>query len=189
MSTFRFHSGRHCLNLIATVGRRRAERVERLTTPADLGRWFTEAGLAASAPAAGARELRQARALRESMYELFTACLLGGEIPSAELAAVNDWAARPAPAHRLEAGPDGRLRRVPGEVTAQALLAEIARDAVDLLGGPLAERVHECELGPCTVLFLDTSRSGRRRWCSMDGCGARAKMAAYRARRTGEGSV
>ncbi|GIH79714.1 CGNR zinc finger domain-containing protein [Planobispora longispora] len=191
MSTFRFHGGRHCLNFIATMGRRRTERVERLAAPADLDRWFAEAGLTApaaggtglTAPAAGEPELRRARALREAMYELFTARLQEREIPPEALATVNDWAARPAPAERLEIGSDGRLRRVRGEATAETLLAEITRDAVDLLGGPLAGRVRECEFHPCTLLFLDTSRSGHRRWCSMDGCGARAKMAAYRARR------
>ncbi|GIH94486.1 CGNR zinc finger domain-containing protein [Planobispora siamensis] len=186
MSTFRFHSGRHCLDFIATVGRRRSGPVERLETPADLVRWFAEAGLTApdsSAPEAGESELRQARVLREAMYELFTVCRLEREIPPGPLAVVNDWAARPAPADRLEIGPASRLRRVPGEASAQTLLAAIARDAVDLLGGPLAGRVRECDLHPCTRLFLDTSRSGHRRWCSMDGCGARAKMAAYRARR------
>ncbi|GAA3445489.1 CGNR zinc finger domain-containing protein [Planomonospora venezuelensis] len=190
VSTFRFHGGRHCLNLIATVSRRRTERVERLATPADLGRWFAEAGLVPPdspalprTPAVGEPELRQAHVLREAVYELFTASRREREIPPEALAVVNGWAARPGPAERLEAGSGGRLRRVRGEATAETLLAEIARDAVDLLGGPLAARVRECGLEPCTLLFLDTSRSGHRRWCSMDGCGARAKMAAYRARR------
>ncbi|GGS64011.1 hypothetical protein GCM10010156_23850 [Planobispora rosea] len=183
MSTFRFHGGRHCLNFIATLSRRRTERIERLVTPADLGHWFTEAGLASAAPAAGEPELRRAHSLREAMYELFTACMREREVPPEALAAVNGWAARPAPAERLEIGPDGRLSRIRDDATAETLLAEIARDAVDLLGGPLAGRVRECGFHPCTLLFLDTSRSGHRRWCSMDGCGARAKMAAYRARR------
>jgi hypothetical protein len=35
----------------------------------------------------------------------------------------------------------------------------------------------------CSLLFVDTSRSGRRRWCSMERCGNRAKVAAHRRRR------
>ncbi len=69
--------------------------------------------------------------------------------------------------------------------TAAALVASVARDAIDLLSGPLAGRIRECSAGDCALLFFDTSRAGRRRWCSMASCGARAKMAAYRARRPG----
>jgi predicted RNA-binding Zn ribbon-like protein len=62
-------------------------------------------------------------------------------------------------------------------------VASLARDAVDLLGGPLAGRIGECSAEDCALLFLDTSRAGRRRWCSIATCSARAKMAADRARR------
>ncbi|WP_433254500.1 CGNR zinc finger domain-containing protein [Streptosporangium sp. CA-135522] len=188
MYSFRFRGGRSCLDFVATVSERRQHGVERLTTPDDLGRWFTEAGLAAPAPPVSEEILRRARRLREALYELFTAHRLGQEVPPGALAAVNGWATRPPRAHRLEVGSGGRLRQVGCETTVETLLAEIARDAVHLLGGPLADRVHECELDRCSSLFLDTSRAGHRRWCSMDGCGARAKMAAYRARRNEETS-
>jgi predicted RNA-binding Zn ribbon-like protein len=45
-----------------------------------------------------------------------------------------------------------------------------------LLSGPL-ERLGECP--GCGWLFLDTSRNGARRWCSMATCGSRDKMARY----------
>ena len=48
-----------------------------------------------------------------------------------------------------------------------------------------AERVtcrHAAE--DCGWLFLDTSRSGRRRWCSMQSCGNRAKARRFYARAT-----
>ena len=77
---------------------------------------------------------------------------------------------------------NGQLRARTDATTAAALVASVARDAVDLLGGPLAHRIRECSAQDCALLFLDTSRAGRRRWCSMATCGARAKMAAYRAR-------
>jgi predicted RNA-binding Zn ribbon-like protein len=32
-------------------------------------------------------------------------------------------------------------------------------------------------------MFIDHSRPGRRRWCSMERCGNRAKTARYRQRR------
>lgn len=47
------------------------------------------------------------------------------------------------------------------------------------------ERVRRCAGRDCVLVFLDTSRNGRRRWCSMETCGARAKAADYYRRRTG----
>jgi predicted RNA-binding Zn ribbon-like protein len=43
--------------------------------------------------------------------------------------------------------------------------------------------VKECDGHDCGWLFLDTSKAGRRRWCSMDVCGNRAKAQRYRRRR------
>jgi predicted RNA-binding Zn ribbon-like protein len=37
----------------------------------------------------------------------------------------------------------------------------------------------------CSWLFVDRSRNGSRRWCSMGECGAQVKMRRYRAARRG----
>jgi predicted RNA-binding Zn ribbon-like protein len=43
--------------------------------------------------------------------------------------------------------------------------------------------IRKCEAHDCTLLFLDATKSGRRRWCSMAVCGNRMKVAAFRARK------
>jgi predicted RNA-binding Zn ribbon-like protein len=88
-------------------------------------------------------------------------------------------AAAAAPPVTVALSPGG-LRR---SGTADEIIATIARAAVTLLGGPDADRIRECEDGPCTRLFVDTSRAVSRRWCDMGGCGNRAKAAGFRARR------
>jgi predicted RNA-binding Zn ribbon-like protein len=40
----------------------------------------------------------------------------------------------------------------------------------------------------CVLMFLDTSRSHTRRWCSMELCGNRSKVAAHDARSRGRKS-
>ncbi|HIC14689.1 MAG TPA: CGNR zinc finger domain-containing protein, partial [Gemmatimonadetes bacterium] len=46
-------------------------------------------------------------------------------------------------------------------------------------------RIRQCASEDCIYWFLDTSKSGRRRWCSMARCGNRAKVAKhYRQRST-----
>ncbi|WP_156755958.1 CGNR zinc finger domain-containing protein [Actinokineospora pegani] len=64
------------------------------------------------------------------------------------------------------------------------LLATVARDAVDPPTGPFAHRMRTCSTDDCQLVFVDTSRAGRRRWYSMQRCGTRSKARALRARQT-----
>lgn len=45
-----------------------------------------------------------------------------------------------------------------------------------------AGRIRRCEGHGCVLWFLDTTRSGSRRWCSMQSCGNRSKVRRHRAR-------
>lgn len=45
------------------------------------------------------------------------------------------------------------------------------------------ERIRKCEHESCILHFVDTSKNGKRRWCSMDFCGNRQKAADYYARK------
>lgn len=44
-------------------------------------------------------------------------------------------------------------------------------------------RIRKCQSESCIVHFYDTSKKGSRRWCSMNICGNKLKVAAYQARR------
>jgi predicted RNA-binding Zn ribbon-like protein len=60
------------------------------------------------------------------------------------------------------------------------LLGPLAHSAASLFAEADRERVRKC--GNCVLHFLDTSKKGTRRWCSMEFCGNRLKVAAYAAR-------
>ncbi len=64
------------------------------------------------------------------------------------------------------------------------LLGPLAEDTMMLLTGVAAGRVRKCE--GCPVHFLDVSKKGSRRWCSMNLCGNKVKVAAYQQRRREE---
>jgi predicted RNA-binding Zn ribbon-like protein len=53
--------------------------------------------------------------------------------------------------------------------------------AADLLSEPEIRRLRQCE--GCVVHFFDTSKKGSRRWCSMNICGNKVKVASYQRRR------
>jgi len=175
----RFHrnSGRLCLDFVATVGERRRRCFERLRSPEDLSRWIAETGMLAEPPEVSARQLAAGRQLREAINRLARPDL--SALPG-DLQELNRWAARPALAPQLCA--DGRRAWIAPRPV-EAMLATIARDAVDLLSGPLAGRIRECSAPDCALLFVDASRPGRRRWCASEACGNRARTRAYRRRR------
>ena len=59
------------------------------------------------------------------------------------------------------------------------LLAAIARSAAELIAEGASARLRVCSNADCRLFFYDTSRTGRRRWCSMSRCGNRHKVRAF----------
>ncbi|WP_168215158.1 ABATE domain-containing protein [Micromonospora sp. MH33] len=168
------------MDFTATHGLRwRDPGVERVPAPADLARWFIEAGLTAMPVPVSASTHRSALDLREALYRLMRGRVSQEPLDRRAIDVVNGWAAKAPPAVQLTA--DGSAKRLVAP-TAGKLLTFVARDGVDLLGGPHADRLGECSRDTCTLLYLDTSRAGSRRWCSMEACGSRHKMARYRRR-------
>ncbi len=175
---FRFRGGSIALDLAATLqGRLKPGPRELLTTPQDLDRWLMSAGLVTSPPGATAADLGMAHALREAIFTL--AGDLGKQpLDPAARGTLNRIAAAPAAAAVLRA--DGQAG---WEGSATGLLASLAREAVQLFGGDEAAHIRQCQSPTCTLFFVDTSRSGDRRWCSMSACGNKAKVAEFRRRR------
>jgi len=173
---FRFRGGHPALDLAATLaGRRKPEPRELLADADDLDRWLRSAGLASDA-AGSSEDVALARRLREAIHGVATARIVGQDLPEAR-ATLNRIAAGEAAIPVLDAG-GAHLAGGPG-----AILAALAREAILLLGGERSGRIRRCEGQGCALLFVDTSRTGDRRWCSMAGCGNRAKVAEHRRRR------
>jgi predicted RNA-binding Zn ribbon-like protein len=178
---FRFRSGRLCLDFMATVGDREHMTFDRWRVAQDLGRWCVEAGLIRAAGVVREEQMANARELREALFRLFTAALTGAAPSPADLGLINAAARKPALVPQLKTF--GQPHEWMTDSPYEAVLANVARDAIDLLSGPALERVRKCADAHCSILFLDTSRPGKRRWCSMNGCGNKVKKAAYRKRR------
>lgn len=176
----RFDAGCAALNLLATRGlRRTAEPVERLDTPNRLADWLDANGL--PAVRAGRAELAAVHGLREAAYRLLAATVAGTRPARADVRAVADLAARPLPGPALRASGDAVTLRPP-QATVETLLTGLARDVAALAADPPPE-LRACDGPNCGMLYLDTSRGHRRRWCSMGRCGNAAKVAQYRAAR------
>jgi len=64
----------------------------------------------------------------------------------------------------------------------ESLLLPIAREIAHVICDEDFSLVRACEGHTCTLMFVDRTKSHRRRWCSMAVCGNRAKQAALRER-------
>jgi len=177
---FRFNSGRLALDLPATVRRRASEPDDVLASPGAPARWLRDAALLTHLPDLSVAQETALLELRETIWSLADALIRGARLPTEAVDRLNAVAAGPAPIPQLDAASLTVYRNVDDPV--QAALTIIAQDAVDLLGGPLRSRIKACSQPDCRMLFLDTSPSMRRRWCSMDRCGSRAKGAKFRQR-------
>ena len=66
------------------------------------------------------------------------------------------------------------------------LWAPIVHATIDLLTETEPSRIRKCE--SCVVHFFDTSKKGSRRWCSMNICGNKLKVASYQRRKRASGT-
>jgi predicted RNA-binding Zn ribbon-like protein len=182
-----------CLDYANTVDpRHTSERQEYLENYASLVDWAYHTGEHSANDAAALRMLAKqlpreadavwarAIALREALYVLLTPRRKSQTQES--LTVLNDELRR-AMSHvtisrrkrQYDIGwlPDAELDRV---------IWPVVRSAAEIIGSAQLHDVKECDGDGCGWLFADTSKAGRRRWCSMRSCGNRAKSERHRRR-------
>jgi predicted RNA-binding Zn ribbon-like protein len=165
-----------CLEFADTrYWRGQAAPTETLNAPEDLAAWAAT-NVTKDARPLSKREFERALELRETIYCLFDSAARGKAPASADLEALNaDLAAAPQrTAVRRERNGFAWDVGLRGS-TALGQLAPVLWSAGDLLTGGRLAKVKRCANPECGWLFLDDSRAGKRRWCSMQACGNRAK--------------
>jgi len=179
--TFWFDPGATCLEFALTGGEGYRAVYETLRVPADLERWI-QGFVGGEVERVTARDLAEAKRLREAIWQCADARVLQRPLPAEAVAELNRAAAKPPLVPQIDRA---ERRAWAGPVVPSQVLSSLARDGVELFTGP-ATRIRGCAGENCTLVFADTSRSGRRRWCSMERCGNRAKVSAFRDRQRKE---
>jgi len=180
-SNFRFDAGSLALNFVATVRHRGSQPRDLLATPEALARWFGQAGCSISAAVLSDKDLGEALLLREAIYRALSSLIQGQSPASTDMGLINAAAAAPLPVPQIEL-PSCRIQWE-SAYPAKACLAEVARDAILVIGGGDRHRLKMCDSQSCRMLFADNSPANRRRWCSMSICGNRAKIKIFRERK------
>ncbi len=184
VTTFFFVAGHPALDFVNTEAVADGEPVDLLADEEDLLRWLSESGLAT--PAESRKPwLRQAKELRASLRRLFLRLAEGKKLRSSDLSGIDDalGSIEGTPHLDLRAG-QPRLQFRPSQPVTPPFL--IARAAAEFLAGADLSLIRRCEGSDCVLIFYDTTKSHTRRWCSMAGCGNRAKAAAHYARVRGQ---
>ena len=185
-----FDAGNVALDLLNTRATRDGEVTDDLSSPAALRAWIDDLGLSSawmpdplSSLTTARTLLGEARQLRDDVERLVLACQEGEPVPRIVLFALDRILATSRVSLSLRSdSADPRLVEVEKSREPLARLAPVAKAAVALLLTHDAARIRRCASPTCTRWFLDTSKGGRRKWCSMATCGNRAKAAKHRRR-------
>jgi predicted RNA-binding Zn ribbon-like protein len=189
---FEWSGGHPALDLVNTLDERPFDApIENLATYGDLVRFAELAGLIGRPLAATlrdragptcARVARRVRELREHLYEVLTAVCRGRPIPQTQLNALGAAIRAAHAARLLAASPSKTLagHRWARGSEVNAPLHACALAIEHLLSETARSRIRKCGAHDCEVYFMDTSKSRRRRWCSMKNCGNREKQRRWR---------
>ena len=205
-SHFVFDGGTLALDLLNTWRFNADQPLDLLQSPEDLVIWLAAAGLPdgaycaelSSSPPNRRILLDEALWLRRDIL-LIVQSLVAGELPPPyTVDALNRILTESGTSFRLDSltiPPEGdQEERMEGQLilnvhehisSVLGVLQPIALSAARIVTEANPTRIRQCASSNCMYWFLDTSKSGRRRWCSMSRCGNRAKVAKhYRQRST-----
>lgn len=198
---FDLSGGALCLDFANTLEDRPVPRlIERIGSYADLLA-FTRATAslpedliealadeASRQPAEASAALTRVIGVREAIFQ-FGAALSGGQMaPPDDLVVLNRALAaaltRACLVQQSDNSPNSRFGWgwTSDPISLDAPVWPIVRSAADLLTSPMLSSLRRCASDACDWLFLDNSRNGSRRWCSMRTCGNRAKARRHYAR-------
>jgi predicted RNA-binding Zn ribbon-like protein len=186
---FLFVGNHLALDFVNTCPVQNGETTELLSDFSALLRWFRAAGLLSSREvsslqrqwgesARARRTLDAMRQFREKLRKEILAWEDGADIHRTTVAELNRLLVAHPMLSKLQAtgnAPSMELWFEPRQP--EDLFAPLAHSAAKLLATVDHNRVRKC--GQCILHFYDTSKKGTRRWCSMQLCGNRLKVAAY----------
>lgn len=187
-----------CLDFVNTIHDRINEpERDYWVTHVHLLQWALKAGSIRSAeyepllkhvesrPAQSPKLLKEAIRLRELLYRIFHSVSLGKKIAGRDLEAFNVILSKCLSHLRLKAQDKGcsqSWQLMPGE--SMIILVPVIYSAYELLISDRLDRIKECS--NCGWLFLDTTKNGARRWCSMNTCGSIVKAREWYHRNKGK---
>ena len=163
--------------------------VDLLAGAEDLLHWLKEAGFSVKL-AIKPNDVQQmgellaaARGYRHALRSAVQHIAAEGSVPSQILSRTNQFLERRNHWFELtEAHPEIAVRDRWIVDSPQDICSPIARSFAQFVSSADLGRVRKCKNPDCVLVFYDTSKSGTRAWCSLDLCGNKLRVAAFRRR-------
>lgn len=182
-----FIAGHVALDFVNTAEERgHPDAGDALRTAGDLRLWGERRGVIAGGADGDAQALELPAALeaRELLYKLFLCRARGQRASARDLSRLSRLASSAYLAAQLHQEADGRLSWS-WDPSQLATVRHVAvTSGLQLLSQSPAARLKQCPGDHCGWFFLDITKRGNRRWCSMGECGQEAKTARRRERST-----
>lgn len=201
---FEMTGGRLCVDFANTLDERATDHQRELLPQYQrLLEWGVQAGALTRASAGvlgrhaarhqrmASSALRRAIGIREAIFDLLSAIARRRPVPGGALADLNRLIVQAAGRRRLERHGDRFVwawRRAE-RPDLDWVLWPVAWSTGELMASPDLDRVRQCAGAGCAWLFIDTSKSGTRRWCDMTVCGNRAKARRFYTRAKKRGAA
>jgi predicted RNA-binding Zn ribbon-like protein len=150
-----------------------------IATAAGLAAWLAAHGLATRGVSVTEADVVRAVGVREALRAL--ALANNGAMLPAEAAEALDAQARRAHVGVSFRG-DGSAPLAPAADGVDGALGRVLAVVAEAIHDGSFRRLKACRADDCHWAYYDGSRNGTRRWCSMDVCGNRTKVRAFRAR-------
>ncbi len=194
MPNFLFVANDPSLDFVNTEVMLDGVRTDLLQSFENLTEWFEQANLASVndvqrfakvwTDTSGAKAtLQAARTLRSVLRNAVERVAGSGSIPSDLAITLKKELQQPRLATDV-VHDRGRLKTKPHWMLEKPrdLLVPVAHHAANFFATADYSAIRKCENPDCILCFYDTSKNHSRRWCSMELCGNRSKVAAFRER-------
>jgi predicted RNA-binding Zn ribbon-like protein len=190
---FLFVGNHLTLDFLNTRPVQNGEPMELLPDFSALLRWFQAAELLSARDVANLQKrwgksaraqliVRAVRDLRQKLRKEILAWESGGAVHHSTIDELNRLMAEHPMRTKLNASESAFAMKLWFELRhPEDLFAPLAHSTATLFANVDRSRVRKCD--QCVLHFHDTSKKGTRRWCSMQLCGNRNKVAAYAARK------
>ena len=188
---FPFVGNHRCFDFVNTEVNVKGERRDLLTDFGTWLAWLVQARVIDDETArtlgdrwagkpAGDHALSEVREFRRALRETVERIARGTSIPLQVIEAINRRLRERTGYIEMTKVRGGFTKRVHAEFSEPSdLLVPMAEAAADFLCDAEFSLIRRCENQRCILFFYDQTKNHSRRWCSMQWCGNRMKVAAF----------
>jgi predicted RNA-binding Zn ribbon-like protein len=156
----------------------KGELVDLLLTESDVMAWLEQANI--DADLARGIDVGKLLAFRQMARQVLSQIIENEKVENDALATLNDSLQNYKMQYQLEQSSEG-YQLINQNVchSTTDIIGLLAFELANMLSSEQRTYLKRCLNPDCVLMFVDNSRSHKRRWCSMDTCGNRAKVSKH----------